>query len=56
MSIDKVTMDDCVFIMDGNMWCCRLPDFLDMMQSPYGFGETQEEAFEEFNKMWEIGV
>lgn len=46
--MENSDMDDCVFEMDGNMWCCHLPDFENLMKSPAGFGETQEEAFENF--------
>ena len=52
----ETTMDDCVFELDGNMWCCHLPDFQDLMQSPAGFGETQEEAFEQSTEVWERGA
>lgn len=53
---DRITMDDCMFKMDGNMWCCHLPDFQDLMQSPAGFGETQEDAFANFLENWRNGV
>lgn len=56
MKDSEVTIDDCIFEMDGNMWCCHLPDFQDLMSSPAGFGETHEEAFKDFIDNWEMGI
>ncbi|KKL19505.1 hypothetical protein LCGC14_2464790 [marine sediment metagenome] len=33
--------------MDGNKWCAVKPDFVDLMESPAGFGDTREEAIKE---------
>ena len=30
--------------MDGNAWCAVHPDFVDLQESPAGFGTTREEA------------
>jgi hypothetical protein len=30
--------------MDGDAWCAVGPDFVDLQQSPSGFGATPEEA------------
>lgn len=54
--VNEVTMDDCMFEMDGNAICCHLPDFINLMESPAGFGETNEEAFKDFVDNWEIGI
>lgn len=29
---------------DGNAWCCVHPDFINLQESPAGFGATPEEA------------
>ena len=29
---------------DGNMWCAVMPDFVNLQESPAGFGTTPEEA------------
>jgi hypothetical protein len=40
-----ITMEECLFSVDGNMWCCTLSDFTNLQEHPAGFGETQEDAF-----------
>lgn len=30
--------------MDGNAWCAVHPDFINLQESPAGFGDTREEA------------
>lgn len=30
--------------MDGNAWCAVHPDFINLQESPAGFGDTPEEA------------
>lgn len=37
---------------DGNAWCAVKPDFINLQESPAGFGETPEMAREEL--AWEI--
>jgi hypothetical protein len=32
------------FFKDGNMWCCVHGDFVNLQESPAGFGKTFEEA------------
>lgn len=32
---------------DGNMWCAVMPDFINLQESPAGFGETPALAREE---------
>lgn len=50
---EEITMDDCIFKIDGNMWCCHYPDFTNLQEHPAGFGETQELAFEDFlENLW----
>jgi hypothetical protein len=34
------------FEMDGNQWCCHLVGFIDLQNSPAGFGNTRKEALE----------
>lgn len=35
---------DVNFVMDGDMWRATRHDFVDLQESPAGFGETQELA------------
>jgi hypothetical protein len=49
---NMITMDDCVFELDGDAWCCHLPNFTNMMECPVGFGDTQEAAFQDFLDSW----
>lgn len=35
---------------DGNAWCAVRPDFIDLQQSPAGFGYTQEKAIAELER------
>jgi hypothetical protein len=30
--------------MDGDQWCATLPNFINLQESPVGFGETKELA------------
>lgn len=39
-----------VFSRDGNMWCAHRPDFVNLQESPCGFGETKREAAGELCK------
>jgi hypothetical protein len=32
------------FFRDGNQWCCVFGDFVNLQESPAGFGETFEDA------------
>lgn len=34
------------YFMDGDKWCATLEDFIDLMKSPAGFGDTKQEALE----------
>jgi hypothetical protein len=34
---------------DGNMWCAVMPDFINLQESPAGFGETEALAREELS-------
>jgi len=36
--------------LDGNMWCCRDEYFTNLQESIAGFGETKEEAKEDYLK------
>jgi len=31
-------------VRDGNTWCATWPDFINLQESPAGFGDTPEEA------------
>ncbi len=33
--------------IDGNAWCAVRPDFINLQESPAGFGETRERAIAE---------
>ena len=45
-----ITIDDLAeslgieFVKDGNMWCARSPEFVDLAVSDAGFGPSKEEA------------
>lgn len=41
MSIEKSRV-----FKDGNQWCAVMPDFIDLQESPAGFGDTPEKARE----------
>jgi hypothetical protein len=36
--------------MDGNAWCAVAPDFINLQESPAGFGETREAAINALGK------
>ena len=38
------------FYMDGDKWCAVFGDFINLQESPAGFGDTFDEAFEELAK------
>lgn len=38
------------FFMDGNAWCCVFGDFINLQESPAGFGETFDEAIADLEK------
>ena len=42
----------CCF-MDGDQWCCVFGDFINLQESPAGFGNTQIEALEDLNKKFQ---
>jgi len=33
------------YVRDGNQWCANFDDFVNLQESPAGFGDTKEEAF-----------
>jgi hypothetical protein len=35
---------------DGNMWCAFYDDFINLQESPAGFGETPQKAVDELKK------
>lgn len=36
--------------MDGNMWCATAPGFINLQESPAGFGETPRQAVDELRE------
>lgn len=36
-----------VYEMDGNQWCAHYENFINLQESPCGFGNTQEKARQE---------
>lgn len=36
--------------LDGNKWCATNPDFINLQESPAGFGDTPEEAIADLAK------
>lgn len=43
-----VPIDSYIFFMDGNMWCCVRPGFVNLQESIAGFGLTFKEAYDDF--------
>jgi hypothetical protein len=41
---DSMSQRTVRYFMDGNKWCAVYEDFQDLVISPAGFGDTQEEA------------
>ena len=41
------------YFRDGNKWCCVFGDFINLQESPAGFGDTQAEAFNNLSQQWE---
>lgn len=39
-----VPADAVCMVKDGDMWCCVHTDFINLQESPAGFGKTMEEA------------
>ena len=39
-----VPPDAACFFKDGNAWCCVRGDFINIQESPAGFGDTMDEA------------
>ena len=40
----KEKPDNVILKMDGNQWCATYDDFINLQESPAGFGDTQDEA------------
>ncbi len=50
MTIDELADSfGITFEMDGNMWCAKEPDFVNLQESNAGFGSTKEEALRELS-------
>lgn len=41
------------YFQDGDMVCCVFGDFVNLQESPAGFGKTNEEAFEDLKRNWD---
>ena len=41
------------YFRDGEKWCCVFGDFINLQESPAGFGDTQAEAFNNLYQQWE---
>lgn len=50
MGQDEIEEDGFHFVRDGDMWCCRFDDFIDLVVSPAGFGQTKREAYEDLKE------
>ena len=46
----NVPKDSFVFFRDGTHWCCVRPDFINLQESPVGFGLTFKEAHDDFKE------
>lgn len=44
------------FFRDGNKWCCVFGDFINLQESPAGFGDTFDEALDGLKKDAVSGV
>jgi hypothetical protein len=42
-------------VMDGTAWCAVYSDFVDLPKSPYGWGDTEEEAIAELKNNYPRG-
>lgn len=36
--------NNCAYFMDDGLWCAVRHDFINLVESPAGFGNTKEEA------------
>lgn len=52
--MSKPPIEDCTFGMDGNKVCCWGPNHIDMVQSATGFGDTEQEAYEDYLAQLEL--
>lgn len=43
------------YFQDGKLWCATFNDFINLQESPAGFGKTKEQALADlrFNLVWE---
>lgn len=39
-------MQKYIVFMDGNQWCATTPEFVNLQESPAGFGDTPSAAIE----------
>lgn len=46
----SIPQDSYVFFRDGKAWCCTRTDFINLQESPAGFGVTLYEAMESFRE------
>lgn len=42
--------------MDGDSWCCVGDGFIDLQQSTSGFGDTKQEAIDDYMLRKEAGL
>ena len=42
--------NDVVYEIEGNQWCAHRKDFIDLQNSPAGFGDTQKQALKNLIK------
>lgn len=42
------------YFKEGDKFQCVFGDFINLQESPAGFGDTYDEAFEDLKKNWEI--
>jgi hypothetical protein len=46
----ELTIEDVNIFLEGDSWCATLFNFINLQESPAGFGFTQDEALENLNK------
>ena len=44
---ESIPDDAIVVFADGDQWCCTFSDFINLQESPAGFGSTLDGAFED---------
>ena len=46
----SIPADAICFFPEGNQWACVYGDFVNLQESPIGFGRTREQAYEDLKR------